>query len=103
MSNFMHKVKDAMTDDKRNATQSRGNRAPPGERRSSDPRTTQSEPKQYNSSSMNHSSGMGFNNPYGSRRSDDEAGANHDSKGNGWFLLTNLFIPGPTYLYLYTN
>lgn len=86
MSNFMHKVKDAMTDDKRNAPGSRGNRAPLGEHGSLDPRTIESDPNQYNSSSMNQPSGMGCNNLYGSRRSDDEPSAYRDSKGNGWFL-----------------
>lgn len=101
MSNFVHKVKDAITDDKRNAPGSRGNRAPPGEHGSLDPRTTESVPKQYNSSNMNHSSGMGFNNPHGSRRSDDEPGANRDPKGNGWFLLTYCSFPVlPTFVFM---
>jgi hypothetical protein len=82
MSNFMHKVKDAMTDDKRNAAGARGNRAPQGEHGSFNPRTTESDPNQYNSSSVNQPSGMGSNNPFGSRRSDDEPVAYRDSKGN---------------------
>ncbi|KGO69330.1 hypothetical protein PITC_095120 [Penicillium italicum] len=82
MSNFVHKVKDAMTDDKRDAPGARGNRPPQREHGSFNPRTTESDPNQYNSSSMNQPSGMGSNNPYGSRRSDDEPGAYRDSKGN---------------------
>lgn len=84
MSNFVHKVKDAMTDDKRDAPGARGNRPPQREHGSFNPRTTESDPNQYNSSSLNQPSGMGSNNPYGSRRSDDEPGAYRDSKGNGW-------------------
>lgn len=93
MSNFVYKVKNIITDYKRDVPRSRGNRASLGKYGSLDSCIIELDLKPYNSSSVNHSYGMGFNNLYGSRCSDDELGANHDSKGNGWFLLTYCSFP----------
>ncbi|OQE10620.1 hypothetical protein PENFLA_c085G01520 [Penicillium flavigenum] len=78
MSRFVHKVKDAMTDHEKETTGARGTR-PPQE----DTRTAGSNPDQYNSSSMNPSSGMDSKDSYGSDpRSGDEPGTYRDSKFN---------------------
>ena len=68
MSRFVHKVKDAMTDHRKEAPGARGSR--PQE----DTRAAGSSPDQYNPSGMNPSSGP---------RAEDEPGTYRDSKFDG--------------------
>lgn len=75
MSNFMHKVKDAMTD--RDKDTGRGFRAPHDNQGSSDAPATDYDLNQ------NRSSGMGSNNPYGSGRSGDGPTTYGDPNFNG--------------------
>jgi hypothetical protein len=71
MSNFMHKVKDAMTDHDKDT--GRGFRAQEDTRfRAQDNQGSSNAPAQDYDTNQNRSSGMGSNNPYGSgSRSDD--------------------------------
>ncbi|KAJ5881380.1 uncharacterized protein N7529_000052 [Penicillium soppii] len=82
MSKFVNKVKDAMTDHNKDAPTAHGFQAPHDENASSNFPTTEYDPNQHKSSSMNESSGMGSNNPYESGApSDDGPGTYHrDSK-----------------------
>jgi hypothetical protein len=86
MSKFVNKVKDAMTDHNKDAPTAHGFQAPHDENASSNFPTTEYDPNQHKSSSMNESSGMGSNNPYESGApSDDGPGTYHrDSKFTGW-------------------
>lgn len=85
MSKFVHKVKDAMTDDRKDTNQAPGYRAPQDYHGTSNIRAAESNPNQPNPPGMSAPSGLGPNNPYGSRhRSDDDPGTYQDSKLNGW-------------------
>lgn len=84
MSKFVHKVKDAMTDDRKDTNQAPGYRAPQDYHGTSNIRAAELNPDQTNPSRVNTSSGLGPNNPYSSRhRSDDNTGTYRDSKLNG--------------------
>jgi hypothetical protein len=99
----MHKVKDAMTDNDKNAARTRGTEGPHESYRSSNPTTSDNGPNQYQSSGMHQSSGMnpssgvnqssgmnpssgvGSNNPFGAgaRSGGDESGNYRSSRPYG--------------------
>ncbi|KAJ5783046.1 hypothetical protein N7457_004820 [Penicillium paradoxum] len=79
MSNFMHKVKEAMTGHHKDTSEAHDIRAHQDDHGSSNLCSTESNPDKYNSSSMNPSSGMSSNNPHGAGSTGMNAGP-HDSK-----------------------